>query len=197
MENEGYTTDLTPLGDGLMFLNLYPAGAAAGTLEDFITFAKALVPDSKGSKHLFEKSETHTEMYSPTLSYTGTDIDHVNHGFWSHEFNVQTLGHGGNTMMYSSYLMIDPISGVGIVVMTNQINDMAYNYGLPPMVFGKLGQMAREDERIDTSYIEGLYYSARTIREGIGMIYTILGFRQYKSNSDGGFYASLFGMLEI
>lgn len=180
-----------------MFLNLYPAGAAAGTLGDFITFAKALVPNSQGSKLLFENSETHTEMFSPTLSYTDTDIDHINHGFWSHEFNVQTLGHGGNTMMYSSYLMIDPISGVGLVVMTNQNNDMTYNYGLPPMVFGKLGKMAAGDERTSPYDIEGLYYSARTIREGIGKMYTILGLRQYTPNSDGGFYASLFGMLEI
>lgn len=197
MENEGYTTDLKPLGDGLMFLNLYPSGSAAGTLEDFITFAKALVPNSQGSKHLFEKSETHTEMYSPTLSYPGTDIDHVNHGFWSHEFNVQTLGHGGNTMMYSSYLMIDPISGVGLVVMTNQNNDMVHNHGLPPLIFGKLGKMAAKDERTSPYDIEGLYYSARTIREGIGKMYTVLGLRQYTANSNGGFYASLFGMLEI
>ena len=197
LENEGYTTDLTPINDGLMFLNLYPAGAAAGTLEDFVTFAKALVPNSQGSELLFENSETHTKMFSSTLSYPGNNIDHVNHGFWSHEFNVQTLGHGGNTMMYSSHLMIDPVSGVGLAVMTNQNNDMTYNYGLPPMIFGKLGTMAAEDERTDTSDMEGLYYSARTIRKGIGKMYTVLGLRQYTSDGNGGLYASLFGMLEI
>ncbi|HBL50391.1 MAG TPA: methicillin resistance protein FmtA, partial [Firmicutes bacterium] len=120
LENEGYTADLMPIEDGLMYLNIYPCGSAAGTLNDFITFAKALVPDSIGSKRLFNKSETHDEMFSPTLTYPGTDIDYVNHGFWSHEFNIQTLGHGGNTMIYSSYLMIDPISEVGLVVMTDQ-----------------------------------------------------------------------------
>lgn len=45
--------------------------------------------------------------------------------------------------------------------------------------------------------MEGLFYSARTIREGIDKIYTVLGLRQYPSDGDDGLYASLFNMLKI
>ena len=124
LESEGYTSDLSPIGDGLFYLNIYPAGSTMGTLDDFLTFAKALIPNSVGARRLFKKSETHAEMFSPTLSFPGTDIDYNNHGFWSHEYNVQALGHGGNTIMNSAYLLIDPISGVGLVLMANQAGEI-------------------------------------------------------------------------
>lgn len=197
LESQGYTSELSPMGKGLFYINLYPAGSAAGTLDDFLTFAKALVPNSYGSMKLFIKTQTLNEMLSPTLTYLATDIDFINHGFWSQKFNVQTLGHGGNTVMYSSNLIFDPISGVGIVIMTNQINETVYNYGLPTMVFGEVGQMAMADERSDPSDFAGLYYSARTIRKGIGKIYTLLGLRMFSNAGDGNLKASFFGMAEI
>ena len=197
LESQGYSTKLSPIGDGLFYINLYPAGSAAGTLHDFLIFAKALVPNSEGAMKLFIELQTLNEMLSPTLNYVGTDIDYINHGFWSQEFNVQTLGHGGNTVMYSSNLLLDPISGVGIVIMTNQGNETVYNYGLPSMVFGEIGQMAMKEERRDPSDFAGLYYSARTIREGIGKIYTLLGLRMFSDVGDGNLGASLFGISEI
>ncbi|MDR7869367.1 MAG: serine hydrolase domain-containing protein [Tissierellaceae bacterium] len=197
LEAQGYTTELSPIEDGLFYINIYPAGSAAGTLDDFLTFAKALVQNSDGAMKLFNNSETLNEMLSPTLSYVGTDIDYINHGFWSQEFNVQALGHGGNTIMYSSNLMFDPISGVGIVIMTNQGNETVYNYGLPPMVFGQIGQMAMQGERTDPTSFAGLYSSARTIREGIGKMYTLLGLRMFINVDDGNLEAPLFGLAEI
>lgn len=179
LESEGYTSDLSPIGDGLFYLNIYPAGSTMGTLDDFLTFAKALIPDSVGSGQLFKKSETLTEMFSPTLSFPGTDIDYNNHGFWSH---AQALGHGGNTNMYSAYLLIDPISGVGLVLMANQAGETTYTYGLPPKVFGQLGQMASKDSRENVAGPAGFYYSGRTIKEGLGKMYTftILVLELYK-----------------
>ena len=197
LESEGYTSELSPIGGGLFYINLYPAGSAAGTLDDFVTFAKALIPNSDGSTKLFTKAQTLNEMLSPTLTYLGTDIDFINHGFWSQEYNIQTLGHGGNTLMYSSNLIFDPISGVGIVIMTNQVNETVYNSGLPTMVFGEMGQMAIEEERRDPSEFAGLYYSARTIREGIGKIYTLSGLRMFSSVGDGNLQGSFFGMSKI
>lgn len=197
LEAEGYTTELVPMEDGLFYINIYPAGSAAGTLDDFLKFAKALQSNSDGYIKLFKKKETLTEMLSPTLKYPDTKIDYINHGFWSHEFSVQALGHGGNTSMYSSYLLFDPVTGVGIVIMTNQGNEIVYNYGLPPIIFGDTGQMAHQEERSDTSEIEGLYYSARTIRKGIGKMYTILGIRPYLDDGQGNFNASFFGLAPI
>ncbi len=197
LEQEGYSSDLTPIGDGLFYLNIYPAGSTAGTIDDFLKFAQAVIPNSAGAAKLFEKSETHVEMFSPSLTFPGTDIDYNNHGFWSHEYNVQALGHGGNTIMNSSYLLVDPVSGVGLILMANQGGEATYTYGLPQMVFGQMGQMASKEGREDASKISGLYYSGRTIKEGIGKMYALTGLRVYLDDGDGGFKANLFDMLKI
>lgn len=197
LEQEGYTSDLSPIGDGLFYLNIYPAGSTAGTVDDFLTFAKALIPNSAGAVKLFEKSETHVEMFSPSLTFPGTDIDYNNHGFWSHEYNVQALGHGGNTIMNSAYLLIDPISGVGLILMANQAGETTYTYGLPPKVFGQLGQMASEDGREDAAELSGFYYSGRTIKEGIGKMYTLSALRLFWDDGTGNIHFNMSDMLKI
>ena len=40
------------------------------------------------------------------------------HGFWVVPYGEKAIGHGGNTAGCSSYLLIEPESGVGVVVMT-------------------------------------------------------------------------------
>ena len=147
LKAQGYTYELDPMDDGLFYINLYPAGSVAGTLDDFLKFAKALVPNSGEHKKLFKSKETLNEMLSPTLKYPDTDIDYINYGLWSHEYAVQALGHGGNTRMYSSYLLFDPYTGVGLVIMTNQGSEITYNYGIPPMIFGKIGEIAFIEKR--------------------------------------------------
>jgi len=196
-EAEGYTSGLIPMRDGLFYQNLYPAGSAAGTLDEFLLFAKELVPNNDRPSKLFQYNETLAELLSPTLLYPGTDVDYICHGFWSHEFNVQTLGHGGNTNMYSSNLMFDPISGVGMVIMTNQGNETVYNYGLPEIVFGELAQMLQENAKNGQSNMTGLYYSARTIRHGIGKMYTLLGLRPLSDDGSGNLKISLFGLAQM
>ena len=103
-------------------MNLYPAGSAAGTLDDILKFATALLPNSDGS----------------------------------------------------DYLLFDPVSGVGTVIMTNQGSEFIYNYGIPPLIFGPVGAMAHEDGRSNTKEISGLYYAARTTRNGIAKCILLL-----------------------
>ncbi len=197
LESEGYTSNLSPIGDGLFNVNIYPAGSTAGTLNDFLAFAKALVPNSEGSKKLFDNDETHNVMFTATLKFPGTEIDYNNHGFWSHEYNVQALGHGGNTIMNSSYLLIDPVSGVGIVIMTNQSSETIYTYGLPPMIFGELGQMSHEEGRRDVSDIKGFYYSGRLIKEGIGKMYSLTSLRFFMDDGNNGLLFNMSNILKI
>ena len=197
LEAQGYTYELEPMDDGLFLINLYPAGSVAGTLDDFTKFAKALLPNSDEQEKLFKNKESLDEMLEPTLKYPDTDINYNNHGFWSHEFSVQALGHGGNTNMYSSYLLFDPVTSVGLVIMTNQGNEVTYNYGIPPMIFGKIGEMATREERGSIAEIEGLYYSARTIRNGIDKMYSILGILPYIDDGQGNLNANLFGLAEV
>lgn len=197
LEAEGYTYDLIPMEEGLFYLNLYPAGSTAGTLDDILKFTKALLPNSRGSEKLFKNKETLTEMLSPTLKYPGTEVDYVNHGFWSHEYNVQALGHGGNTNMYSTNLLFDPVSGVGTVIMTNQGSEFTYNYGIPPLIFGPVGAMAQEDELSTTEEIGGLYYAARTTRNGIGKMYTIINLQPYSVDKNGNLQSNIPGMMNM
>lgn len=184
-ETKGYMPDLTMIEGGGFYLNLYPAGSAAGTLGNLLTFAQALVPDDHGATPLFKNIGTLGEMYSPTLRYTDTDIAYVCHGFWTHELGVQTLGHGGNTGMSSSYLMVNPSSGVGMVIMANQYSEIVYNTGLPQIVFGGMTLAAPEDDNDDVSEMTGLYYNARTMRKGFGKMYTLLCLRILSENRDG------------
>ena len=125
--------------------------------------------------------------------------------FRSHEYSVQALGHGGNTDMYSTYLVFDPISGVGTVIMTNQGSEFTYNYGIPPMIFGQIGEMAAEEggsstkndtrsTTSSTSEIQGLYYNARTVLNGIGKMYTVLNIQPYFATDDGNLDSSIPGM---
>ncbi|NLO40576.1 MAG: beta-lactamase family protein [Ruminiclostridium sp.] len=153
-------------------MNIYPAGSTTGTLDDLLKFAQALVPNSEGSKILFNKTQTHTEMFSPSLTFPGTDIPQNSHGFWAHEYAVRAFAHGGNTVMNSAYLLVDPVSGVGFVLMANQAGETTYTYGLPVMIFGQLGQMSYEDGREDVSGLSGLYYSGRTIKHGVNKMYS-------------------------
>lgn len=199
LQNQGYSSTLAPIDDGLFYINLYPSGSAAGTLADFITFAKALLPAEDGGSLLFEEDSTLNEMLSPSLTYPGTDIDYINHGLWSHEFNVQTLGHGGNTMMYSSYLLIDPVSQLGMVIMTNQGNEVIYSFGLPELVFGESGMMITEGEEYsgDASRMAGLYYSTRTIHKGLGKMYLLSSLQPFIANEAGNLEISLFGLASI
>ena len=196
LEAEGYTTELVPMEGGLFYINLYPSGSTAGTLDDMLKFAKALQPNSDGSKKLFKNEETLNEMLSPTLKYPDTEIDYINHGLWSHEYNVQALGHGGNTLMYSAYLVFDPVTSVGAVIMTNQGNELTYYYGLPPMIFGKVGEMAVEEERNNTSDIKGLYYSARTIRSGIGKMYTAINIHPFFDVGEDKLNSNFLGLIK-
>lgn len=98
--------------------------------------------------------------------------------------------------MYSTYLLFDPVSSVGTVVMTNQGGEFTYNYGIPPMIFGEVGAMSAEEGRSDTSKIQGLYYNARTILNGIGKMYTVLNIQPYISDGDINLNSSIPGMLK-
>lgn len=100
-------------------------------------FGKALLPNGEGQRKLFANEDTLQKFYSPTATFPGTEIPYNSHGLWVEEHEVLTYGHAGNTMMYSSILMFDPISGVGLVVMANQANDFVYNYGLPHLFLAK------------------------------------------------------------
>ncbi len=143
---------------------LYPAGMATGTLNDFLAFASALVQDSKLGSPLFKEAETLEKLYQPSSYFGDSGVGINSHGFWTGFYKVRTLGHGGNTAGCSSVLQFDPISGIGVVVMTNQSAEKIYNAEMMPLIFGKF-----EDSDLagyNTEIPAGFFRPARTTIDG-------------------------------
>lgn len=181
-------------GECLYGIQLFPAGAATGTLEDFAKFGQAFVAEDCP---LFENNATRNEMFSATSHYGDTDIAKNCHGLWTSEYKVQTLGHGGNTGGCSSNLVFDPESSLGIVVMTNEPSETAFNYGIPGLIFGDITQRDNYKNAVVTSTedVSGCYYSKRSVVSGAAKAMSFSGgLFPWSKNDDGTYSMKLFGL---
>lgn len=160
-----YDSDDEPIGGaGLYYILLYPAGSAAGTIGDLAKFARALTPDEEHPSPLFKKQATLKEMETPTGFYGSTDVEKNLHGLFASYYGIETIGHGGNTFGCSAMLQFDPISGVGMVLMTNQAHETIYNYDMYELVYGKFADSTLA--RIKREVPKGLLLNTRGIIEG-------------------------------
>ena len=165
MKLKCYDSDGEPIGGaGLYYILLYPAGSAAGTVGDLAKFARALTPDEKHPSPLFKKQATLKEMETPTGFYGSTDVEKNLHGLFASYYGIETLGHGGNTFGCSSMLQFDPVSGVGMVLMTNQAHETIYNYDMYELVYGKFADSTLA--RMKREVPKGLLFNTRGIIEG-------------------------------
>lgn len=172
---------------------LYPAGMATGTLDDFLRFAQAFLPDEGEMSPLFVKPGTLNTLLTPSLLYANGDPRN-SHGFWVTDFGVPVMGHGGNTAAFSAMLMLDKDSRTGFVVMTNQAQEADYNYLLPELVFGKYDPARSEEPLPDARELRGLYRSGRTVLNGQAKIYDLIQmlplFGGDENRIQGSLYAS-------
>lgn len=173
---KGYSQDAksTVLSD--FYIPLYPAGAATGTIRDFIKFGQSLISPNCV---LFEKPETYAEFFSATQTFGETSLNRNCHGLWVEQFSVPVIGHGGKTAAMSSYLQLDIVNGYGTAVMTNQSQEQIYNCHMQEIVFGKFSdsEFAKSKESINLAQELSkmtFYASARTIKSGPYKIYGIL-----------------------
>lgn len=193
------------LGSCNTYIEAYPAGAATGTVSDLAKYAMSFVDDSAP---LFAHPETLQKMLSGSLFYGDSDIPSMSYGFMTAEFNVRTLGHGGNTLGCSTELEFDPISKYGCVLMTNEF--AADNHWITEGLFGEMpdnrfaelstcGKIGFSGKYLPTrSQHEGLFqcfsYFNAMDAEQIGNVYDIGGnvcqspdknIFEVKTNSDG------------
>ncbi|WP_083677439.1 serine hydrolase domain-containing protein [Paenibacillus amylolyticus] len=172
-EIQGYTTNLKLIPKNRTYISLYPAGGAIGTAEDAAKFLAALMPVDR-SNLLFENKDTLDEMLSTSLYYDGTSTPRIAHGFFEVDYWVPALEHAGSTAGFSSKFVFDPESNFGLVVMTNQSNEMAYNVGLVQKVFGS---------SFSTNSVEsesgGYYLPARRVVSGFTKAYSMLSLQKY------------------
>lgn len=174
-------------GECRSWVQLFPAGAAIGTLEDFSTFAQAFV---SAECPLFENVSTRDTMLQATSFYGSSDIAENCHGLWTNENLVQTLGHAGNSNGCTSNLVFDPVSGLGMVIMTNEPGETAFNYGLPTYPFGSV--MDRPEYQNAASAeadVSGYYYSRRSLPEGVARAMTYTAALMPLSRSEDGTYS--------
>ncbi len=149
------------------WVQLYPAGAAVGTTRDLAKFAQGFVAEECP---FFESNETREEMLTATSFYTGTTIAKTCHGLWAEQFQVPTLGHGGNTGGCTANLQFDPESGLGIVVVTNEPGETMFCTGLVGLLFGDVRNslLVKEHPIATQADLSGIYVPARSIVYGFG-----------------------------
>jgi CubicO group peptidase (beta-lactamase class C family) len=177
-----YTAGRESLGKLKYYLSLYPAGGATGTLSDFIKFAQAFVPEKGERSALFERRETLDEALSPSLYFADGKTGRNSHGFWTDELGVPVLWHNGGTNGSTSWFAFDPVSGTGVVILTNQSGESVYTCGVLPMVFGRL-KYAQDMK--NSQDILGVYVSSRTCFEGYAKLYSMLCHIQVTGDGEG------------
>lgn len=178
------------------WVQLYPAGSAIGTLEDLTKLGIALSnPDSV----LFEDRNTWEEMISPTSFFGDSEISKNCHGLWTTECKIQIIGHAGNDDGCSSMLCFDPVSGLGVVIMTNEKGETIFNYGIPNLLFGEITDRPEYAAGYieDADDISGIYFSQRNISEGAVNIYKYSGLIFPINKNKEGNYNLAFGGLNV
>jgi CubicO group peptidase (beta-lactamase class C family) len=171
---QGYTAKLKLIKKNRGYSGIYPAGSTIGTAGDAAKFLAALLPVAGDYTPLFQSNTVLKEMLSPSLNYDGSNIPRIAHGFFESNHAVPTLEHGGNTAAFSSNFIIDPASGFGMVVVTNQQNEWEYCTGLTDKLFGEYKPAAYSGEMPDSSQVEGKYQRARRVVHGFGKIFFFL-----------------------
>lgn len=189
MEQMGTTIDM-PLGTMMSYILLYPAGSVTGTLEDITKFAQSFVDEDAP---LFDKPETLELMLTATSYYGDSDVPRNHHGLWAGAHAVDTLGHGGNTNSCSAQLSVDPVSKVGVVVITNQMGESTFTGGIPSLVFGEYANSERVKnagitERDD---ISGSYVNRRGFFKGFPKLMSSLNLLPALPTSDPDVYDAM------
>ncbi len=158
-----YTAKLSPVECDFV-VPMYPAGSATGTLKDLATFAQALVPGSKKASRLFQNPATFETLYSATDVFPKSGLAKNCHGFWVGYYDVIVYGHGGNTAGMSSKLQLDPVSGIGIVVMTNQTQEQAYTADMEKIIFGQ--ENVHKHGMPERELVGGIFKPFRAVEHG-------------------------------
>lgn len=185
-------------GKSIVYLQLYPAGSAVSTLEDYTKFLMALIPDEQGKSPLFKKKETYSKMISPSLNYENADYQRISHRLWYLPYGNGIIGHSGNTQACTSSLYFDPEKKLGIAIMTNEVGETSYNFGLLSVVFGDYTKGAK-NEYSASKNLTGIYTSSRiNMAHGIYKINKYLSPAWWKKENDRKYkFASIMKMQQI
>lgn len=159
-----YSAEVKAIDPCQFFIPLYPAGMATGTLSDFRLFAQAIDSQGESWHKLFSQESTINTFFEATSTHPKSGIPRNAHGMWNSMYALSVYGHGGNTAGQTSNLLIEPQSGIGMVVMVNQFGEQTFAIEMPEIVFGKLDP---SEYNLENRVIpEGFFASLRTVAVG-------------------------------
>lgn len=169
---QGYTGNLQLIESYDMIIPLYPSGSVMGTATDLQKLLQALL--SENGVPLFQDERTIEQFFHTSLVYPNTELSRIVNGLFSlPSTNGQAVGHGGNTISFSSSVYLDRRKGIGVLVLTNVANDMIFTLGIPEVVFGKYIQIENEITLENSAKWAGVYESARAPYDGFSKIYRL------------------------
>ena len=128
-----YLPDGHDAGENYLYIHAYPAGMCTSDINDLTIYARALADPGT---ILFQDPATYQEMITTTYYYGGSGIPSNCHGFWQTVFGDNVIGHGGNTSSCTSQLEFDTKTGVGMVVLTNQMGETNFNKKMVRLIMG-------------------------------------------------------------
>ena len=152
------------------FIGLYPAGSVIGTTGDAAKFLAALMPADGENSVLFNDRNTLDKMLTPSLLFR-EGLPRFAHGFMEYFSTVRALGHGGNTVAFSSLFTVAPEERFGLVVMTNQAGETAMCMGLTRALFGEFAPPEHSGDFPDTGNFAGEYTMARVPKNGFTKLF--------------------------
>lgn len=174
-----------------IYIGLYPAGSAIGTITDAAKFMMALMPAEDANSPLFQNNRTLDEMLT-TSDFYDDGFPRNSHGFWKGLYTVDALEHAGNTDSFSSNFSFSKDENMGVIVFTNQAGEAGLSYGLPTLIFGEY--FAEEDKQTlpNAQELEGNYFMARQPYKGFTKLYSALNIGRFEATDSNS--ADAFGM---
>ncbi|CAM4271365.1 hypothetical protein GCM10007362_40210 [Saccharibacillus endophyticus] len=174
------------------YMSMYPNGGANGTAEDLARFAMALMPASNEQSSLFRQSNTLSDMLSSSKS-DDPYMPGIAHGFWEYPGASRTLGHGGNTMAFSSSLQFAPDEHFAVVVLTNQAGESHLVHGLSQALIGSPEIPASDQMLPESSLVTGSFVAARRPDQGFMSVYPYLSLMRVTSDKKNALTVKLAG----
>jgi len=152
----------------------YPAGAINGTAEDLARFAIALTPPLGESGPLFEHADSLARIFTPS-SLEHSNFPGTYHGFMRYVSAAPAFGHGGDSIAFSTNMIVVPEQRLGIVVLTNTDGEFNIRMGLPALLLGDNFDlvMAGTGSLPSATEVEGTFLSTRSLE---GQFLEFLGF---------------------
>lgn len=174
-----------------IYIGLYPAGSAIGTITDAAKFMMALMPADGANSPLFLNNRTLDEMLT-TSDFYDDGFPRNAHGFWKGLYSVDVLEHAGNTDSFSSNFTFSKDENMGVIIFTNQAGEAGLSYGLPTLIFGEYSAEEGKQTMPNAEELEGSYFMARLPYKGFTKLYSALSFGRFEATDPNSIDA--FGM---